>query len=113
MVIRGSGPDLGNEFKTHSDFLVFLIQIISIILTIRVSAFSHPPSPPRYRFARHEPHAATACAGTRYSSCLVNLAQMARANLLASAMAASLLGLLACLRAIGRTSCRERVRQTV
>ena len=37
MVIRGSGPNLGNEFKTHSDFLVFLIQIISIILPIRVS----------------------------------------------------------------------------
>ena len=43
MVICGSGPNLGYELMAHSDFLVFLIQICSIILPIRVVAFFHPP----------------------------------------------------------------------
>jgi hypothetical protein len=45
MVIRGSGPNLIGELITQSPELVFLIQICSIILPIRVVAFSHPFHP--------------------------------------------------------------------
>jgi hypothetical protein len=41
MVIRGSGPNLIGELNAQSPELVFLIQIFSIILPIRVVAFSH------------------------------------------------------------------------
>lgn len=45
MVIRGSGPKLIGELCAQSPELVFLIQICSIILPIRVVAFSHPFHP--------------------------------------------------------------------
>ncbi len=45
MVISGSGPNLIGELITQSPELVFLIQICSIILPIRVVAFSHPFHP--------------------------------------------------------------------
>lgn len=40
MVIRGSGPNLIHELEARDSKLVFLIQICSIILPIRVVAFS-------------------------------------------------------------------------
>src|SRR3546814_4358360 len=45
MVICGSGPNLSIELNAHDTSLVFLIQICSIILPIRVVAFSHPHYP--------------------------------------------------------------------
>ena len=42
MVIRGSGPNLIHELDARDSKLVFLIQICSIILPIRVVAFSLP-----------------------------------------------------------------------
>jgi hypothetical protein len=40
MVIRGPGPNLIHELEARDSKLVFLIQICSIILPIRVVAFS-------------------------------------------------------------------------
>src|SRR3546814_12899686 len=45
MVICGSSPNLSIELNAHDTSLVFLIQICSIILPIRVVAFSHPHYP--------------------------------------------------------------------
>lgn len=42
MVIRRSGPNLIHELEARDSKLVFLIQIWSIILPIRVLAFSLP-----------------------------------------------------------------------
>lgn len=44
MVIRGAGPNLIHELEARDSKLVFLIQICSIILPIRVVAFSLPLS---------------------------------------------------------------------
>lgn len=41
MVIRGSGPDLFAGLDAQDSKLVFLLQICSIILPMRVVAFSH------------------------------------------------------------------------
>ena len=46
MVICGSGPNLTVELYALVIHLVFLIQICSIILPIRVVAFSHPLGTP-------------------------------------------------------------------
>ena len=42
MVVRGSGPNLIHELEARDSKLVFLAQICSIILPIRVVAFSLP-----------------------------------------------------------------------
>lgn len=44
MVIRGAGPNLIHELEARDSKLVFLIQICSIILPIRVVAFLLPLS---------------------------------------------------------------------
>jgi hypothetical protein len=42
MVIRGAGPNLIHELEARDSKLVFLIQICSIVLPIRVVAFLLP-----------------------------------------------------------------------
>lgn len=44
MVIRGAGPNLFHELEARDSKLVFLIQICSIFLPIRVVAFLLPLS---------------------------------------------------------------------
>lgn len=74
MVIRGSGPKLISELSAQSPELVFLIQIYSIILPIRVVAFSHSLSSSLSWAASSQ--AAMTGTGSLKSSFFVNMAQI-------------------------------------
>jgi hypothetical protein len=63
MVIRGPGPNLIHELEARDSKLVFLIQICSIILPIRVVAFSLPLA--GFGLAQPFCQAAVAVAGVR------------------------------------------------
>lgn len=99
MVISGSGPNLSSALQAHSGQLVFPIRICSIILPIQVVDFPHPLVSDAGRL-RHDTQAAAVSAGSLYSSFLVNMAQICRAILFASAIATSIFGLRTSIRPI-------------
>ena len=97
MVICGSGPNLDDDhWGGRRRKLVFPIQIVSIILPIQ--ATSHPFSESD-SWVPHLAHVAVANDGSRQSFFFVSMAQIARAILLAKAIATSIFSFLPSIRA--------------